>query len=140
MQKKLASLRERIAANAVVQQGDKPHEDPAKLLKEADGIAQDLEDLVFRINRNNLTAKTKDGRTLTQLLAHRDTLGQRHSLLQAAIGGARREPDRYSMKEIKWVAVLDVAKLQKQADDLSRQIRETNAAIQEANWNIEMED
>ena len=31
MQKKLASLRERIVANAVVQEGDKPHEDPEKL-------------------------------------------------------------------------------------------------------------
>ncbi len=28
LQKKLASLRERIVANAVVQEGDKPHEAP----------------------------------------------------------------------------------------------------------------
>ncbi len=33
MQKKLASLRERVGQNAVVQQGDEPHEDPTKLIK-----------------------------------------------------------------------------------------------------------
>ena len=35
IQKKLASLRERISRNAVVQEGNKPHEDPQKLMKEA---------------------------------------------------------------------------------------------------------
>jgi hypothetical protein len=38
VQKKLASLRERVAKNAVAQEGDKPHEDPDKLLKESFGV------------------------------------------------------------------------------------------------------
>src|SRR5262245_46101487 len=46
----------------------------------------------------------------------------------------RKEPARYGVREIKWVATLEVAKLQKQADDLSKSIRELNALIQEANW------
>jgi hypothetical protein len=33
---------------------------------------------------------------------------------------------------------LEVAKLQKQADDLSKSIRELNALIQEANWRAEL--
>ena len=72
-------------------------------------------------------------------VAHRDTLAQHHSLLQAAIAASRKEPDRYSMKEIKWVATLEVAKLQKQCDDLAKQLRETNAAIQATNWQADID-
>lgn len=140
MQKKLASLRERIVANAVVQEGDKPHEGPEKLLKEAIGVLGELESLIFRINRCNMSEKLADGRTLTEAIACRDALLQKHSLLQAAISGTRREPDRYSTREIKWVATLDVAKLQKQSDDLAGSIRELNAKIQETNWNVELKE
>ena len=139
MKKKLASLRERVLANAVVQQGEKPHEDPAKLIKEAVGVLEAMESLVLTINTANLSHKLDDGRTLAAVIARRDKLVQQHSLLEAAIVGANREPDRYSMKEIKWVAKLDVAKLQKQADDLARQIRQTNAIIQETNWQVEVD-
>lgn len=140
MQKKLASLRERIAANAVVQEGDKPKEDPEKLLREAMGVIHDLENLVYRINECNLFSKLSDGRTLTAAIAERDALAQQHALIQAAIGGTRREPDRYSMREIKWVAIMDVTKLQKQSDDFAKQIRELNGRIQEANWKIELKE
>ncbi|MEO7094527.1 MAG: DIP1984 family protein [Polyangiales bacterium] len=134
LQKKIASLRERIVANAVVQEKDKPSEDPAVLMKEAFGAIDELEALVVKINETNLTAKLADGRTLTQAIAVRDTLKAQHALLQAAIAGARKEPDRYGVREIKWVATLPVAKLQKQSDDLSKKIRELNGHLQEANW------
>ncbi|MBM3953288.1 MAG: septicolysin [Planctomycetes bacterium] len=139
MKKKLASLRERIAANAVVQEKEKPHEDPAKLIKEAVGVLAELEEIALRIDRANQATKLADGRALAVAVAHRDTLAQHHSLLQAAIVASRKEPDRYSMKEIKWVATLEVAKLQKQCDDLAKQLRETNAAIQATNWQADID-
>jgi hypothetical protein len=138
LQKKIASLRERVVANAVVQQGDKPHEEPEKLLAEALGAMEQLEDLVTRINQTNLRAKLADGRTLTAAIARRDTLVQHHALLAAAIAGCRKEPDRYGVREIKWVATLKVAKLQKQADDLAKKIRELNAEMQQANWKADL--
>ena len=139
LKKKLASLRERIGANALVQEKEKPHEDPAKLLKEAVGVLGELEEIGLRIDRANQATKLADGRPLAKAVAERDTLAQHHSLLQAAIAASRKEPDRYSMKEIKWVATLDVAKLQKQCDDLAKHLRETNAAIQATNWQAEIE-
>lgn len=138
LQKKLASLRERIAANAVVQENDEPHEDPNDLLKEAVGVLDELESLVARINASNLATKLPDGRTLTAALARRDTLVTQHAIYIAAIAASRKEPDRYGVREIKWVSMLKVSKLQKQADDLSKKIRELNAAIQETNWNAEL--
>jgi hypothetical protein len=138
LQKKLASLRERIVANAVVQEGDKPHEPPEQLVREAFGVLAELEVLISNINKTNLATKLPDGRTLTQAIARRDTLVQEHSLLTAAIAGCRKEPDRYGVREIKWVATMEVAKLQKQADDLSKNIRELNALVQQANWAAEL--
>ncbi len=139
-QKKLASLRERVTQYATVQKGDKPHEDPSKLLREAMGVIDELENLVFRINLSNLKHKLKDGRTLTEVLARRDRLVQQHSLLTAAITGSTKTPERYGMSEIKWVAVMDVSKLQKQADDVAKKIREMNVQIQEANWRFDVSE
>jgi hypothetical protein len=139
MQKKIASLRERIVANAVVQEGEKPNEDPNELLLEATGVLSDLESLVGRINKTNLAARLADGRSLTAAIARRDHLVQRHALLAAAAAGSRKEPDRYGVREIKWVATMEVRKLQKQLDDLGKNIRELNAAIQEANWKVVLE-
>ena len=137
-QKKLASLRERIVANAVVQEGEAPHEAPDQLLLEAFGVLSEFETLVSQINKTNLSTKLPDGRTLTDAIAHRDVLAQKHALLVAAIAGCRKEPDRYGVREIKWKATLEVQKLQKQADDLAKSLRELNGSIQQANWNSEL--
>jgi len=139
LKKKLASLRERVEANALVQEKERPHEEPSKLIKEAIAVLDELEELGLRIDAANQKTKLSDGRLLAKAVAHRDTLAQHHSLLQAAIAATRKEPDRYSMKEIKWVATVEVAKLQKQSDDLAKQLRETNAAIQATNWRADIE-
>ena len=138
MQKKIASLRERIVRNGLVQEGSAPLEDPNTLLAEATKVIDELEKLVTSINIANLGNKLPDGRTLTAAIAHRDSLIQRHSLLQAAIGATQKEPDRYSVREIKWVAAVDVARLQKQSEDLAQQLRVLNGRIQETNWNVEI--
>jgi hypothetical protein len=138
LQKKLASLRERITRNGLVQEGSTPHEDPNALLLESTGVIDELETLVTSINVANMNHKLPDGRTLTAAIAHRDSLVQRHAMLQAAIGSTQKEPDRYSVREIKWVAAVEVAKLQKQSEDLAKQLRELNAKIQETNWKVDV--
>lgn len=138
-QKKLASLRQRIGSNAVVQEGNQPSEDPNDLLKEAFGVLNELRELIGKINAANAANKLSDGRTLTEAIAQRDELTQQHSLMQHAIASSSKEPDRYSMKEIRWVACVDIKKLQKQSDDLARKIRELNLIIQETNWATDLE-
>ena len=75
-----------------------------------------------------------------QAIARRGTLTARHSLLQHALASSKKEPDRYSVSEIKWVALLEVSRLQKQSEDLAKQLRELNAAIQETNWKVELKE
>jgi hypothetical protein len=128
----------RVAQNVVVQQGEAPHEDPEQLLREGAAVIEELRKLVVGINTANLTGKTEDGRNLTAALAQRDALAQQHAMLVAALAATNKEPDRYSTREIKWVATVKVKDLQKRLEDLSRTIRETNLAIQAANWKIEV--
>jgi len=77
---------------------------------------------------------------IAAVMAERDRLRQHLALIQFAAERASSDPsqDRYSAREIKWVAKLDVAKLHKQSDDISAKLRELNAALQEANWKIEL--
>jgi hypothetical protein len=81
LKKKLASLRERIAANAIVQDKEKPHEDPTKLIKESVDVLDELEEIGLRIDVANQSTTLPDGRLLVVAVAHRDTLAQHHSLL-----------------------------------------------------------
>ena len=138
LNKKLASLRERINRNAIVQEGETPKEKVEDLLAEATSVLEEQQKLVRTINAANESTKLADGRLLADVLALRDTLIARHSLLTATIAATHKDVDRYSQREIKWIAQIDVASLQKQADDLSRKIREVNVTVQAANWQIEI--
>lgn len=128
----------RIARNALLQEDSTPHEDPKDLLREAQAVIGELGAVVLKINVANLGHSLPDGRNLTAAMAQREGLTQRHALLQSAIEATQKEPERYSTRKIKWVAAVDVAKLQKQSDDISRQLRELHARIQESNWQVEI--
>ena len=138
LNKKLASLRERINRNAIVQEGETPKEKVEDLLAEGTSALEEQQKLVRTVNAANESTKLADGRLLADVLALRDTLIARHSLLSATIAATHKDVDRYSQREIKWIVQIDVASLQKQADDLSRKIREVNVTVQAANWQIEI--
>ena len=136
--KKILSLRERIAQNALAQEGDVPREDVARLLAECFAVIAEQQALVLKINAANAAARLPDGRPLTEVLAARDVLLQQHSVLKSAVEATHKETDRYSMREIKWVPQIDVAATQKQMEDLARKIRELNVLVQETNWRTEL--
>jgi hypothetical protein len=139
LQKKLASLQSRVQKYVFVQEGEQPAEDPVAILRESDEVAEQLRRLVFVINRANLGNTIRSGETITEALATRDSLVSRHSILLSAIDACGRPPERYGVKEIRWVATVEVGKLQGQVDGLAKQIRELNASIQEAGWRVELE-
>jgi hypothetical protein len=139
IQKKLASLQARAQKYAVVQEGERPAEDPQAILRQVEAVAGELQRLVFAINRANLQYPIKGGESLTEALARRDSLALRHRILQSVLDVCAKPPERYGVKEIRWVTAVDVAALQSQVDELAKQIRELNAAIQEAGWQVELE-
>ena len=138
LQTRVGELRNRLTQSARVQEGEKPHEDPSALLAEFDAVADELERLIGRINRANLTVRLADGRTLTEALARRDSLTLRHQTLRALAEAAAEKQDRYSRSEIKILSTVAVAEIRQRADDLARERRELDVAIQEANWANEL--
>jgi methyl-accepting chemotaxis protein len=138
IQKKLASLQARAQRYAVVQEGEEPAEDPAAILDQVEVVADEFKRLVFAINRANLRHKIASGETLTEALAKRDSLVLRHGILTGVVDVCAKPPDRYGVKEIRWVRTVDVVDLQSRVDTLAKEIRELNAAIQQAGWEVEL--
>lgn len=133
LQKRIAQLRERLSNNVKVQEGDEPAEDPKDLFKELAVCLNDLENIIVRINRTNQET-VWEGKTLTEMIAGKDVLSLHLSVLRSALDAANVRSDRYSRNEIKFVRTVDVNDLQKQVDDRSRDLRELDSKLQQANW------
>src|ERR1044072_5534401 len=104
-QKRFEQVKSRLVNNAKVQEGDVPAESPAELLTELGRVANELFELIKRINKTNSATVFND----------RDTLS-----------------------EVKYVATINVAEIQKSADGLAKNYRELDARIQELNWQTEL--
>lgn len=133
LQKRIAQLRERLANNVKVQEGDQPAEKPEDLFKELEGSLNQLKELIVRINRTNQET-VWEGMTLTEMIAGKDVLSMHLGALRATLEAANVRSDRYSRNEIKFVRTVDVNDLQKKVDDLSKDLRELDSKLQQANW------
>ena len=95
------------------------------------------EELIRRTNLTN-AATTDGGETLTALLARRDALIERISGLNDFLQEASNTAARATRSEIVIRSTVDVSALQKQADELSKQLRELDVRIQGLNWTTEL--
>ena len=137
LQKRLEQLRQRLSANALMQEGEAPAENPEDLLQELERDTKELEVLFYRINLTNASVKRQE-KTLTELLAQREVLALKISILRTTLETASRKVIRGGHSEVKILSTLNVAALQKQADEMSRALRILDTAIQEANWLTEL--
>ena len=138
LQTRISELTARLMNNVKRQEGDEPAEDPKDLLKELDSCLKQLEEYIYRINVTNM--RTMCGKkTLTQLMAERDVLTKRVSVLQEVFKHASSSSsERYSRSEIKYVTTVDVKALRKQIDKLSAQLRQLDIEIQSINFSTEL--
>jgi hypothetical protein len=137
-QKRIEQLKQRLLRNAKVQEGDAPAENPRDLIAELDRVAADLTRLIRQINRTNAATVLADGTVVSDALARRDVLAKQHAVYRDLAATATVDQTRYSRSEVKFVSTVDVAATQRRADDLARQHRELDAAIQAANWSIDL--
>jgi hypothetical protein len=138
--KRLAASTDRLLRSARVQEGDRPPEDPTQLRREFEELAADHERMIARINRTNLAVLLPDGRTLTDALARRDVLLLKITAYRRVLAEAATPPLRLTRSEIKSVATIDVAELQREIDRLSKIHRELDTAIQSVNWMSDLVD
>ena len=133
IQDRLSELQVRLNNNAKVQEGETPNEDPKYLLNEFDTLTARLETLIYKINMTNSLVDIH-GISLTELLARRDVLKLKIGMLRNFLNTASAKLERYSRTEIKILSTVNVTAMQKDLDALSKELRETDEAIQEANW------
>lgn len=136
-QKRIEQLKVRLLSNAKTQENEKPSEDPKLLLKELDKLTSELFKLICSINLTNSSTKF-DGSSLTEMIAKKDALVLKANVLREFATSASQKVDLYSNSEIKILSTVDVAALQKQVDALSKEIRELEMKLQEANWAVEL--
>ena len=137
LQKRLDQLEDRLQSNALVQDGEEPAEDPVALMAEYVTVSVSLEDLITRINLTNAGTDV-NGLTLTALIAKRDCLQKRVRAMRRFLGTASQTAMRSRGSEIIVKSTVPVRELQKSVDDLSKTLRETDTAIQAANWSTEL--
>jgi hypothetical protein len=135
---RIEQLRQRLIRNAKVQEGDSPAEDPQEMLAEVERITDELRDLIQKINRTNMATVFEAGVTLSDGLAVRDALGIRQEIYRTLAAASTITQDRYSRSEVKFKSTVEVAAIQKQADQYAREYRELDARIQALNWTTEL--
>jgi hypothetical protein len=139
-QKRIEQLKVRLLRNAKVQEGEEPAEDPQSLLGELVSVADQLVDLIKRINKTNSNTALAEGRSIADALAERDVLVLRRGAFSDLAAMSALRQDRITRSEVKYISTIKVAEIQKQADDLAKQYREIDARIQEANWKTDLLD
>ena len=137
MDRRIQQLQQRLTNNAIVQEGEVPAEDPAELLAELDSCMDDLEQLIARINLTNCRTML-EGKSLTECLARRDVLKWRLSAYREMANIASQVGHRATRTEIKLLSTVNVKDLQKQADQMAKELRLLDNAVQAANWTTDL--
>ena len=137
LQKRIASLKERLIRNAKVQEGDTPSENPDTLLNELSNNIRELEDIIKAINRTNSSTYVEN-ESISDIIAKRDTLGLKLSILRSFISESSNKIDRYSSKEIKILSTVSVTEKQKEIDNLSKEYRLIDTKLQGLNWTTDI--
>lgn len=137
LNRRIEQLRYRLNNNVLVQEGEKPLEDPASLLEELESSFTRLEWLIARINLTNCAVKV-EGRSLTELIARRDVLSLRAEAYRRLVEEASQNTHRATRTEIKILSAVDVPALQRQADDASRELRLLDNTLQTTNWTADL--
>ena len=134
LEMRISGLTDRLENVVKVQEDDEPAESPEELMAELDRCLVQLELLIFNINTTNTKVVDENGKSMTKLLAERDVLDKRISILRYTFNCASISGDRYSRSEIRMVTMIDVKPLRKQLDKYSQQYRQLDNTIQRLNF------
>ena len=137
LNRKIEQLENRLNNNALVQEGEKTDEDPKTLLKELDDSVERLEKIMADINLTN-SQTFVEGKSLTEIIARKDALMRKLTVYRSLISQAGYKTMRARGSEIRILSTVNVADLQKKADDISKEIRQLDNTLQESNWKSDL--
>ena len=133
LQRRLSEIGIRLNNNSKVQEGEEPSESPEELMAELDRTVERLEQLMACINLTN-SKTSREGKTITELLAHRDCLKSRIQVMRNFLDNASNKVGRMTHSEIRIKSTVPVSEIQKRVDLLSNELRQSDEMIQELNW------
>ena len=137
LQQNVLQIKARLLNNAKVQEGEKPLENPLELIDELNQTISQLEQLIKNINYTNCMTIV-DGNSITDLIAQKDALTKKVSILREFLNSASEITNRYSATEIKTYSTVDVAELFFCVNSQSKRLRELDMKIQGINWTTEL--
>lgn len=108
----MGTLRQKLIDNAIYQEGSKPVEDPAELIKALESTRGQLAALIKRINATNSSVKVGDF-LLGDLVVDRDTRIMEVTALNNLIDQASQVSNRYSRSEILVLPSINVKETRK---------------------------
>ena len=138
LEKRISGLKERLENVVRVEEGDEPAENPTELLTELDRCLEQMEKLIYKINVTNMKVVDEDGNSMTKLLAERDVLNKRITILRSTFARASSYGDRYSRNEIRTVSTVETKPLRQEIDKFSKLYRELDIKIQRLNFTFEL--
>ena len=103
-----------------------------------DRTVERLEQLMACINLTN-SKTSREGKTITELLAHRDCLKSRIQVMRNFLDNASNKVGRMTHSEIRIKSTVPVSEIQKRVDLLSKELRQCDELIQELNWTTELQ-
>src|SRR5687767_15031940 len=118
--KKVEQLKQRLIRSAKTQEGETPAEDPNELIMELEEVTKSLTDLVTKINKTNSMVAFRDGMTIADALAARDSLLLKRGVYNDLVNAAAIKQDRFTKSEVKFISTVNVAEIQKKVDELSK--------------------
>ena len=137
LNRKIDELGRRIRQNVLVQQGEKPNEDPNAMFEELKAAVDRLETVIRQINFSNCKHRV-GGKTLTEIIARKDTLKMLYNAHRDALSAATQSTSRARGTEIKILPVVDVKALRKATDEIAKEIRMLDNTLQQANWKFDL--
>ena len=137
LNRQIEQLQARLYNNAVVQEGEKPAEDPQELMDQLDRAAARLEELMAAINLANCRTVV-DGLTLTERIARKDCLRLRLEAYRELVQAASQTARRATRSEIRILSAVGVRALQGKVDAMARELRLLDNQLQQINWTTEL--
>jgi hypothetical protein len=132
---RLEDLKKRLVRNACLPEGEAPPEDPQGLLDDVDRTALRLVELVQTIHRTASATRFDEG-TLADAMAEREVLGRKRDLLIVVADAATA--DQHLGPETRMLPTIQVARMHRHVDQLSKRHREIDARIQELCWRTDV--
>lgn len=138
IQKDLTWVRDQLSKLARVPEGSTPLESPEEMLQRMESDAAEYQELLTAINRTNLSVTDSQGRTMTAMLAERDALRARQSILSDTYQASTAKEEVYGRQELRYVPTIEVVGLRKRLESVNERLRQLNMEIQRLNWEADL--